>query len=56
MNTIWLTLAINILRILRWYYSKMPPEDRAELNRRFERWKQQIRDMEMPAPPPLDGR
>ncbi len=56
MNTIWFTLAIQVLKLLRWYYGKLTPEEKQEINRRFEKWKQQIRDMEMPEPPPLDGR
>ena len=55
MNTIWFTLAIQVLKLLRWYFSKMLPEERREFNRRLAAWKKQIAEMPMPEPPPLEG-
>jgi len=40
MNTIWFTLAIQGLKLLRWYYGKLTPEERAS-------FKQAIKDMPM---------
>lgn len=55
MNSVWIGIAIKLLKLLRWYYGKLTPEEKQEINRRFEAWKKHIRDMEMPEPPPLEG-
>jgi hypothetical protein len=56
MNTIWFTLAIQGLKLLRWYYGKLTPEEKKEFSKRLIAWKKQIKDMPMPEPPPLEGR
>jgi hypothetical protein len=56
MSTIWFTLAIQILKILRWYFKQMSPEERTKFNELLEAWKKQIEEMEMPEPPSLEGR
>ena len=40
MNTIWFTLAIQVLKLLRWYLDHLTPEERAS-------FKQAIKDMPM---------
>lgn len=55
-NTIWFTLAIQILKLLRWYFNQMSPEERTKFNELLEAWKKQIEEMEMPEPPSLEGR
>ena len=47
MNTIWFTLAIQGLKLLRWYYGKLTPEEKKEFSRRLIAWKKQIKDMPM---------
>lgn len=55
MNTIWFTVAIQILKLLRWYFKEMSPEEKTQLNKMLEDWKKQIAEMPMPEPPPLEG-
>jgi len=55
-NTIWFTLAIQVLKLLRWYFRQMTPEERTRFNDLFAAWKRQIADMPMPEPPPLEGK
>ena len=38
MNTFWISAAIQLLKLLRWYVGRMTPEEKAE-------WKRQIREM-----------
>jgi len=52
---ILLTVAIQGLRLIRWYYSHLSPEQQGEINEALAKWKKQIEDMPMPEPPPLDG-
>jgi len=51
-----LTVAIQALKLARWYYSNLSPEQKAEIREALEAWKKQIKDMPMPEPPPLEGR
>lgn len=41
MNTIWIGIAINLLKLLRWYLRRMTAEEKAA-------FQQAIRDMPMP--------
>jgi hypothetical protein len=56
MNTIWFTLAIQGLKLLRWYYGKLTPEEKKEFSKRLIAWKKQIAEMPRPEPPSLEGR
>lgn len=50
-----LTVAIQALKLARWYYSNLSPDQKAEIKAALEAWKQQIKEMPMPEPPPLEG-
>jgi len=41
MNTVWISIAIKLLKLLRWYIKKMTPEEKAA-------FRQAIKDMPMP--------
>ena len=51
-----LTVAINALKLVRWYYSQLSPEQQTEIKDALAAWKKQIADMPMPEPPSLEGR
>ena len=55
MNTIWFTVAIQALKLLRWYFERMSPEEQRKFNDVMEAWRDQIRKMPLPEPPPLEG-
>jgi len=40
MNTVWISIAIKLLQLLRWYIKKMTPEERAS-------FRQAIKNMPM---------
>ena len=51
-----LTVAIQALKLARWYYSQLSPEQKSEIKEVMEAWAKQIKDMPMPEPPSLEGR
>jgi hypothetical protein len=42
-----LTIGIQALRLARWYYSNLSPDERKGLDETLTAWKKQIKDMPM---------
>ena len=51
-----LTVAIQTLKLVRWYYAQLSPGQKTELSEALAAWRKQIAEMPMPEPPSLEGR